>query len=58
MTSTAEKSTGEADDRYGAFETGNGDLVVYDRENPEAWVQASNAIALGNRENEPTASSD
>lgn len=26
--------------RYGSFETADGELLVYDRENPGAWIQA------------------
>ncbi|WP_436927364.1 DUF7331 family protein [Halosimplex amylolyticum] len=33
-----------AADRCGTFETIDGDLVLYDRENTEAWIQASYAI--------------
>lgn len=33
-----------AADRCGTFETIDGDLVLYDRENADAWIQASYAI--------------
>lgn len=27
--------------RYGAFETANGDVVVFDRQNPDAWISST-----------------
>ncbi|MFB6151853.1 MAG: hypothetical protein ABEJ40_08620 [Haloarculaceae archaeon] len=36
-------------DRYGTFETAGDDLVVYDREEPTAWIQSSAAVDLGYR---------
>lgn len=32
--------------RYGAFETADDDVLVYDRENPEAWLQADVGVPL------------
>ncbi len=36
-----------ADDQYGAFTTGGGDTIVYDRRNPEAWIQSDYAVSVG-----------
>jgi hypothetical protein len=33
-----------ADDRCDAMELFDGDVVFYDRENPDAWIQSSVAI--------------
>jgi hypothetical protein len=32
---------------YGSFTTGGGDVVIYDRENPEAWLQSNYAVEIG-----------
>ena len=37
----------DADDLYGSFTTGGGDVVVYDTDNPEAWLQSSYAVEVG-----------
>lgn len=37
----------ENDEQYGSFTTGDGDVVVYDTENPEAWLQSSYAVEVG-----------
>jgi len=37
----------EEDEQYGSFTTGDGDVVVYDTENPEAWLQSSYAVEVG-----------
>lgn len=34
----------ETADRYGAFETAEGDTVLYDREDGTAWIQSDYAI--------------
>ena len=31
-------------DRYGSFETADGDVVLYDREDSTAWIQSNYAI--------------
>ncbi|WP_444542727.1 DUF7331 family protein [Halomicrobium urmianum] len=36
-----------ADDQYGAFTTGGGDTIVYDRRNPEAWIQSDYSVSVG-----------
>lgn len=43
----AENDSGNADEQYGAFTTGGGDVVVYDTENPEAWLQSDYAVEVG-----------
>jgi hypothetical protein len=36
-----------ADEQYGAFTTGDGDVVVYDTDNPECWIQSDYAVEIG-----------
>ena len=36
----------ETRERYGAIETGNGDLVIYDREETSAWLQSDHTVEL------------
>jgi len=43
----APNKSGNADELYGAFTTGGGDVVVYDTENPEAWLQSDYAVEVG-----------
>jgi hypothetical protein len=44
------------DGEYGFFTTDGGETVVYDRENPEAWIQSSYSVAVGTAtENETSA---
>ena len=31
----------DGEGRYGSFETDDGDVVFYDRDNPDAWLQAA-----------------
>ncbi|MFB6139651.1 MAG: hypothetical protein ABEJ26_04360 [Halosimplex sp.] len=42
--SETQRRTERTADRCGTFETVDGDLVLYDRENANAWIQASYAI--------------
>jgi|AntDeeMetagen285_2_1112576.scaffolds.fasta_scaffold08156_2 hypothetical protein len=35
------------DARYGFFRTDDGDTVLYDRNNPEAWIQSTLSVAVG-----------
>lgn len=30
----------QIDERYASFEAGDGDTVVYDRQNTDAWIQS------------------
>jgi hypothetical protein len=39
--------TPAADETLGTIEIGNGDVVIYDRDNPDAWLQSDSAIELG-----------
>lgn len=32
------------EDRYATIETGDGDLVIYDREETTAWLQADHTV--------------
>ena len=34
----------EADERYAALEIGDGDVVIYDREEPSAWLQSDHVV--------------
>ncbi len=43
----ASRDTTDSDEQYGSFTTGGGDLVVYDTENPTAWLQSSYAVQVG-----------
>ena len=43
----APNDSGGEDEQYGSFTTGDGDVVVYDTENPEAWLQSSYAVEVG-----------
>lgn len=36
----------ETRERYGAIETGDGDLVIYDREETSAWLQSDHTVEL------------
>jgi hypothetical protein len=44
---TEPKPDGEQDERYAAIETGAGETMIYDRENPDAWVQSSYTLEFG-----------
>ena len=35
------------DEKFGTIEIGNGDVVIYDRDNPDAWLQSDAAVELG-----------
>lgn len=37
----------EQQPRYAAIETGDGETMIYDRENPDAWVQSSYTVEIG-----------
>jgi hypothetical protein len=38
------KTESERDERYSAIETGDGDLVIYDREETTAWLQSDHTV--------------
>ncbi|WP_324756471.1 DUF7331 family protein [Haloarcula sp. GH36] len=42
-----ESAPNESQAEYGSFTTGGGDVVIYDRENPEAWLQSNYAVDIG-----------
>jgi hypothetical protein len=44
---SAPSNSQNADEQYGAFTTGGGDVVVYDTDNPEAWLQSDYAVEIG-----------
>ena len=44
---SAPSNSRNADEQYGAFTTGGGDVVVYDTDNPEAWLQSDYAVEIG-----------
>jgi len=35
---------GERDDRYAMLEIGDEDIVIYDREEPSAWLQSDHTV--------------
>jgi len=35
------------DERYAAIETGDGETMIYDRDNPDAWLQSNYALDVG-----------
>jgi hypothetical protein len=38
------ETDGETDDRYAALEIGNGDIVIYDRKESNAWLQSDHTV--------------
>jgi len=44
---SAPNDDSNADEQYGAFTTGGGDVVVYDIDNPEAWLQSDYSVEVG-----------
>lgn len=42
------------DTQYGFFTTDEGETVVYDRDNPNAWIQSTFAVELGPRDETET----
>ncbi|QSG13286.1 Uncharacterized protein HSBGL_2892 [Halapricum desulfuricans] len=47
MTTDKPMTDADADGRYAAIETGSGETVIYDRDNPDAWVQSDYAVDIG-----------
>lgn len=43
----ASNDSDEAETQYGSFTTGDGDVVVYDTDNPQAWLQSDYAVEVG-----------
>lgn len=43
-----------AEDQYAALTTGDGDTIVYDRQNPDAWIQSTFAVDVGAVEGDET----
>mgnify|MGYP006288145319 CR=1 FL=1 len=41
MAEPAERIDTEIDEKYGEFETDDGDLIVYDRDDKAAWLQSN-----------------
>ncbi|QGA80485.1 DUF7331 family protein [Candidatus Nanohalobium constans] len=35
------------EDKYGCFITGDDNFVIYDRDNPEAWIQSDFSVEVG-----------
>ena len=44
MSHQASDTDAEMDDRYAALEIGDGDVVIYDREEPSAWLQSNHVV--------------
>jgi hypothetical protein len=36
----------KAGERYASIETGNGDVIIYDHEEPTAWLQSDEAVEI------------
>lgn len=36
----------ETEPRYATLETGDGDLIIYDREHPSAWLQSDHTAEI------------
>ncbi|MFB6155762.1 MAG: hypothetical protein ABEJ22_07690 [Haloferacaceae archaeon] len=49
---TDEESTLD-EGRYAVLDDGNGDVVIYDTENPEAWIASDTTMANWSRERKP-----
>jgi len=47
MSGTVDQTGGAQTDKYGTFVTGDGNFVVYDRDNPDAWIQSDIALDVG-----------
>jgi len=45
-TGTPTDSESTAEERYGTIATGDGDLVIYDREQSTAWLQSDHSVVL------------
>jgi len=43
----SEEVTGRTDARLDLIETGSGETMIYDRDNPDAWVQSDYVIDVG-----------
>jgi len=41
---TDESPEDSADERYAALDIGDGDVVIYDREEPSAWLQSDHVV--------------
>ncbi len=37
----------DAEGRYAVIETGDGETMIYDRDNPDAWVQSDCVVNIG-----------
>lgn len=46
MTDQTPDTDEEPDDRYATLEMGDGDIVIYDREEPSAWLQSDHTVEL------------
>lgn len=44
MTEQAPDMDEESDDRYATLEIAEGDVVIYDREEPNAWLQSDTPV--------------
>ena len=42
-------SRGHREDRYEAYETDTGTVVVFDSENPQAWIESDDSISPTSR---------
>lgn len=45
-TDAAPNGESKADERYGLIDTGNAEWLVYDRQQPTAWVQSDSVVEV------------
>ena len=48
MAEQAETTDTDPEEQYGQFETEDGDLIVYDRDDETAWLQSDTASPVEN----------
>jgi hypothetical protein len=48
MAEQTHSGDGEQDPKYGSFETSEGETVVYDRDEPTAWLQSDTVTTVRN----------
>jgi hypothetical protein len=47
MTDVNRSVDGRIEGRYGAFESDDGSVVVYDRDEPDAWIESTYSVGVG-----------
>jgi hypothetical protein len=46
MAETVDHPDGEQDPKYGSFETADGQTALYDRDEPNAWLQSDATVPV------------